>query len=76
MIRKRQLKNFGRRTKVVHSFKVTSAVCHVLIGYTPGGFEQVIKHLAQPAERREWPPDTLAPPDERTLRLMLNNYWT
>jgi mannose-6-phosphate isomerase-like protein (cupin superfamily) len=42
----------------VHSFVVTSDVCHVLNGYTPGGFEQVIKHLAKPAERRELPPDT------------------
>ncbi len=49
----------------VHSFVVTSDVCHVLNGYTPGGFEQVIKHLAKPAERRELPPDTLPPPDER-----------
>jgi mannose-6-phosphate isomerase-like protein (cupin superfamily) len=60
----------------VHSFVVTSDVCHVLNGYTPGGFEQVIKHLAKPAERRELPPDTLPPPDERTMRLIFNNYWT
>ena len=41
----------------------------------PGGFEQVIKHLAKLAERPELPPDTLPPPDERTLRLIFNNYW-
>ena len=61
---------------MVHSFIVTSGVCHVLNGYTPGGFEQVIKHLAVPAERRELPPEDLAPPDERTLNLIFNNYWT
>lgn len=60
----------------VHGFVVTSDVCHVLNGYTPSGFEQVIKHLARPAERRELPPDTLPPPDERTIRLIFNNYWT
>ena len=60
----------------VHSFVVKSEVCHVLNGYTPAGFEQVIKHLATPAERRELPPEDMAPPDERTLRLIFNNYWT
>jgi uncharacterized protein YjlB len=34
----------------VHHFKVTSEVCHVLNGYTPAGFEQVLKSLAQPAK--------------------------
>lgn len=60
----------------VHSFKVTSDVCHVLNGYTPAGFEQVIKSLARPALRRELPPADLPKPAERTLRLIFNNYWT
>lgn len=60
----------------VHSFIVTSNTCHVLNGYTPAGFEQVIKHLAIPAERRELPPEDMPPPDERTQRLLFNNYWT
>ena len=60
----------------VHSFVVTTDICHVLNGYTPGGFEQVIKHLAVPAKTRELPPADLPPPDERTLRLIFNNYWT
>jgi hypothetical protein len=60
----------------VHSFAVTSDVCHVLNGYAPAGFEQVIKHLAVPAERRELPPDTLPQPGERPLRLIFNKYWT
>jgi mannose-6-phosphate isomerase-like protein (cupin superfamily) len=59
----------------IHSFVVTSDA-HVLNGYTPGGFEQVIKHLAVPAPRRELPPADLPPPDEPTLRLIFNNYWT
>lgn len=58
----------------VHSF-VVIADAHVLNGYTPAGFEQVIKHLAVPAQRRELPPEDLPPPDERTLRLIFNNYW-
>ena len=60
----------------VHSFKVTSDECHVMNGYTPAGFEQIIKSLARPAERRELPPSDLPKPDERTLRLIFNNYWT
>ena len=59
----------------IHSFVVTSGA-HVLNGYTPGGFEQVIKHLAVPAPRRELPPADLPSPDERTLRLIFNNYWS
>jgi len=31
---------------------------------------------AKPAERRELPPNTLPLPDERTMRLIFNNYWT
>jgi hypothetical protein len=42
-----------------------------LNGYTPAAFEQVIRHVALPAQRRELPP-----PDERTPRLIFNNYWT
>jgi hypothetical protein len=38
--------------------------------------QQVIKHLALPAQRPELPPADLPPPDERTLRLIFNNYWT
>ena len=48
----------------VHSFYVTSDVCHVLNGYTPGGFEQVIKGLARPAPKRELPPRTEEPAPE------------
>lgn len=60
----------------VHEFTVTSDVCHVLNGYTPGGVEQSIKHLAQPTDVRELPPASLPLPDERTKRLIFNNYWT
>jgi mannose-6-phosphate isomerase-like protein (cupin superfamily) len=60
---------------VVHSFVVTSDVGHVLNGYTPGGFEQVIKGLASPAARRELPPSDFPKPDERTIERIFNNYW-
>ena len=60
----------------VHSFDVTSDVCQVLNGYTPGGVEQSVRHLAEPADRRELPADTFPTPDERTMRLLFNNYWT
>lgn len=60
----------------VHSFKVTSDVAHVLNGYTPAGFEQVIKGLAKPAERRELPPPTDEKPDPEIVAKIFNNYWT
>lgn len=59
----------------VHHFKVTSAVCRALNAYTPAGFEQVIKGLARPAERRELPP-SMDPPDQVTIDKIFNNYWT
>ena len=59
----------------VHHFKVESEVCHVLNGYTPAGFEQVIKGLAQPAERRELPPLDFPKPDQETVDKIFNNYW-
>ena len=62
----------------VHSFNVTSDVGHVLNGYTPGGFEQVIKGLARPAPRRELPPRTQkpAPEDVVAAQFLFSNYWT
>ncbi|MBV9077615.1 MAG: cupin domain-containing protein [Methylobacteriaceae bacterium] len=60
----------------VHNFVVTSEMCHVLNGYTPAGFEQVIKHLASPAERRELPPADMPKPDDRTITLIYNNFWS
>ena len=60
----------------VHHFQVASEVGHVLNGYTPGGFEQVIKGLAKPADRRELPPPDFPKPDPRTVELIFNNYWT
>ena len=59
----------------VHSFIVTSDVCHVPNGYTPAGFEQVIKRLAVAARRREPPLNAMPPPDGRTLRLIFD-CWT
>ena len=58
----------------VHSFTVTSDFCRALNAYEPAGFEQVIKNLAQPAERRELPPAGPMP-SERDLTLLFNNYW-
>ncbi len=59
----------------VHSFKITSEVCRVLNAYEPAGPEQAIKALAQPAERRELPPKGPMP-DQRTLFLLFNHYWS
>ena len=52
---------------VARGFVVTSDA-HVLSGYNPGGFKEVIKHLAVPAERRELPPDDLPPPERPIVR--------
>ena len=59
----------------VHSFKVASDVCRVLNAYYPAGVEQTIISLAEPAERRELPPKGPMP-DQRTLFLLFNHYWT
>ncbi len=40
----------------VHSFRVDSEVAHILNFYTPGGFEQIIVELGQPALTRSMPP--------------------
>jgi hypothetical protein len=51
---------------------------HALNGYTPGGFEQVIKGLARPAPKRELPPrtDEPAPEDIAAAQFLYSNYWT
>ena len=59
----------------VHHFVVVSDTGHVLNGYTPGGFEQVIKGLATPAKTRELPPADFPKPAARTVELIFNNYW-
>jgi hypothetical protein len=54
----------------VHAVVATSDVCHAR---RPRAGDQ---KSHQPAKRRELPPDTLPPPDERTLRLIFNGYRT
>ncbi len=56
-----------------HGFKVTSEICHALNSYTPAGFEQAVKGLAKPAERREPPPPMQ---DSHLWSKFLNNYWS
>lgn len=62
-----------RRT--AHGFKVTSDVCGVLNSYTPAGFEQVVKGVAKPAERRELPPKDFPMLDGHIMSKLVNNYW-
>jgi mannose-6-phosphate isomerase-like protein (cupin superfamily) len=59
-----------RRTP--HGFKVTSEICHALNSYTPAGFEQAVKGLAKPAERREIPPPMH---DGHLIHKLQSNYW-
>ena len=40
----------------VHTFRVDSETATVLNGYTPGGFEQIIRELGEPAPERVLPP--------------------
>lgn len=58
----------------VHTFTVQAAA-HVLNGYTPGGFEQVIKGLGTPAPRRELPPADLGF-DPRAAARLMDNFWS
>jgi quercetin dioxygenase-like cupin family protein len=59
-----------RRT--VHGFNAMSEVLHLLNNYTPAGFEQAVKGLAKPAEKRE-----IAPPmhDGHLIHKLQSNYW-
>jgi hypothetical protein len=60
------------------SFEFVTDTCHVLNGYTLGGFEQVIRGLARPAPKRELPPRTEepAPEDIAAAQFLFSNYWT
>ena len=58
----------------VHSFTIQTPA-HVLNGYTPGGFEQVIKGLGTPAERLELPPTDLGF-DPRSAAQLMDNFWS
>jgi len=40
----------------IHSFRIDSDVAHILNFYTPGGFEQTVMELGQPAPTRTLPP--------------------
>ena len=58
----------------VHLFTVMSQLRRALNGYTPAGFEQVLIGLADPTERREFPPP-MGKPDQVTIDKVFNNYW-
>ncbi len=59
----------------VPGFKVTSAVCKVLNGYTPAGFEPVVKSRAKPAGRRELPPKDFQKLNDCLMVKLMNNDW-
>lgn len=46
----------------VHSFRVDSEVARILNFYTPGGFEQIIIEMGQPALTRSIPPPGIDKP--------------
>lgn len=54
---------------------LVQTAAHVLNGYTPGGFEQVIKGLGTPAPRRELPPADLGF-EPRTAARLVDNLWS
>ena len=58
--------------RIVHGFNVMSKVIHFLNSYTPAGFEQAVKGLAKPAERREIPPPMH---DGHLIHKLQSNYW-
>lgn len=59
-----------RRT--AHGFNIMSEVLHFLNSFTPAGFEQAVKGLAKPAERREIPPPMH---DGHLIHKLQSNYW-
>jgi len=48
----------------------------VLNSYTPAGFEQVVKGVEKPAERRELPPKDFPMLDGHLMSKLVNNYWS
>jgi quercetin dioxygenase-like cupin family protein len=57
---------YGPRN-VPHTFLVTSDVARFLLVAEPGGFEDFIRAVGQPAERLELPPPATEPPDPEAL---------
>lgn len=53
---------FGPRD-IPHRYTVGSAGCRMLFIMTPGGFENLIRDMGVPAERRTLPPDSDEEPD-------------
>lgn len=52
---------------VPHTFMVTSEQARFLLVVEPGGFEDFVRALSVPAERREIPPASDVPPDMERL---------
>ncbi len=60
---------YGPRS-IPHTFSVSSDEAHFLLVTEPAGFDAFVREVGMPAERRQIPPPTSAPPDvERLTRI-------
>lgn len=57
-----------------HTFLVASETARFLLVTGPGGFEEFVREVAVPAERREIPPPATAPPDVAALAAIAARY--
>jgi quercetin dioxygenase-like cupin family protein len=53
---------FGPRG-IPHKYTVGAAGCRMLFICTPGGFEELVRDMSEPAKARTLPPPSEAPPD-------------
>jgi quercetin dioxygenase-like cupin family protein len=64
---------FGPRD-VPHRFSVGAAGCRMLFLVTPGGFEDLVIEMSEPAAERTLPPPADGPPDVERMRAVARRH--
>ena len=64
---------FGPRN-IPHSYKVGDSGCRMLFICTPGGFEDLVRAMSEPAGSRTLPPPADAPPDMERIAAVAEMY--
>jgi quercetin dioxygenase-like cupin family protein len=59
---------------VPHRFTVGAAGCRMLFILTPGGFEDLVREMGEPAPSRTVPPPTDQPPDMEAVAAIAGRY--
>lgn len=64
---------FGPRD-IPHRFTVGDAGCRMLFIFTPGGIEDLIREMSEPARTRTLPPPSETEPDMKRLQAIAKKY--